>query len=441
MNKTWCLIPIGLLMLAACQTPTPSAPVAQATVTARPIVQVATSTAVPSVMPTVVPTSAPTATPTPTATLVAVTATVTPTDTLPSTLPASTSTPNVPTATSTKAPATRVTATTPVTPAATITPTAVTPTPTPTKAPTPIGPATREVYVNSDGVNLRAAPGTNENVLQVLTQGSHLIALDQPTAPDASGIAWQNVRTNDGRSGWVAAQLLSAATPTPTPALSPTGTPVVTPSAQAGYVYVSSIDGLNLRAGHSATSSIIAQLINGQRLQTNGLGFGPDPDGLKWLNVKTADGLVGWASADYLSTEVPSVKPAEPPANEQAIANELLRRTNALRQQNGLPPYTVDLGLNQLALGHSEYMSQNGLTHNDAEGRSATKRLAGFGYGGRPTENIYFSGDFEDAWTFWSTDPDHKPNLLNTVNTVIGIGVMKVGFIYYLTQDFAVPPQ
>jgi uncharacterized protein YkwD len=281
----------------------------------------------------------------------------------------------------------------------------------------------------------------------VLTQGTHLTALDQPTVPDAGGIAWQNVRTDDGRSGWVAAQLLSAATatPTPPPPPAPSGTPsadpTVTPIEQAGYVYVISVDGLNLRADHTASSNIIAQLANGQRLQTNGLGLGPDAQGLKWLNVKTADGTLGWVAADYVSTEVPSVEPAQLPTNEAAIAAELLRRTNALRQQNGLPPYTVDPGLTMLALAHSEYMSQNGLTHNDGEGQSASKRLTGHGYGGRPTENIYFSGDFEDAWNYWSSDPPHLQNLLNPVNTAIGIGVLKAGFIYYLTQDFAVPPQ
>jgi uncharacterized protein YkwD len=281
-------------------------------------------------------------------------------------------------------------------------------------------------------------------VLQVLTQGTRLIASDAPTAPDAGGIAWQKVQTDDGRSGWVAAQFLSAATPTPTPPPAPpaaSGTPVVTPIAQSGYVYVSSVNGLNLRADHSASSNVIVQLANGQRLQTNGLGFGPDDQGVKWLNVKADDGTLGWVAAEYVSTQVPSVKPADPPANEQAIADELLRRTNTLRQQNGLRPYAVDPGLTMLALTHSEYMSQNGLTHNDATGQSASKRLAGYGYGGQPTENIYYSGDFEDAWQYWSTDVPHLQNLLNTVNTVIGIGVVKVGYIYYLTQDFAVPPK
>jgi uncharacterized protein YkwD len=229
--------------------------------------------------------------------------------------------------------------------------------------------------------------------------------------------------------------------PTPTPAPSPSDTPVVTPIASAGYVYVISVDGLNLRADHSVSSNVIAQLANGQRLQTNGLSLGPDDQGIQWLNVKTDDEKEGWVAADYVSTEVPSVEPAEPPANEQAIADELLRRTNALRQQNGLLPYTVDPGLTTMALAHSEYMSQNGLTHNDAEGRSASKRLANLGYRGQPTENIYFGGDIETVWEYWSTDLPHLQNLLNPVNTVIGIGVLKVGFITYFTQDFAIPPQ
>lgn len=400
MSKTWCLIPIGLLMLSACQTPTPTAQGVKATATPRPIVQAATSTVVP---PTGAPTATPMPTKTPTATSVAVTTTVTPTATITST----------PTATATPAPIQ-------------------------TTAPT-----TREVYVSGDSANFRDAPGTTATVLQVLPQGTRLIALDAPTAPDAGGIIWQNVRTDAGRSGWVAAQLLSAATSTPAP--SPTGAPsaesTVTPIAAAGYVYVISVDGLNLRADHSVTSNVIVQLANGQRLQTNGLGLGPDDQGVQWLNVKTADGTLGWVAADYVSTEVPSVEPAQPPVNERDIPAELLRRTNALRQQTGLPPYTVDAGLTGLALAHSEYMSQNGLTHNDAEGRSASKRLAGYGYGGRPTENIFFGGDIEVVWEYWSTDPPHLQNLLNPVNIAIGIGVLKVGFIIYFTQDFAVPPQ
>ena len=331
MNKTGYLIPMVLLMLSACQTPTPSAPVARATATLRPIVQVATITAVPpspTASPTSAPTSAPTGAPTksPTATALAVTATVTPTATVTST------------------------------------------------------------------------PATSTPI---------------------------------------------AATTAPTPAAPPSTEPAVTSIAPAGYVYVISMDGLNLRADHTVSSNILAALANGQRLQTNGLGFGPDDQGIQWLNVKTDDGALGWVAADYVSTQVPSVSPAQPPVNDSAIAAELLRRTNDLRQQNGLPPYIMNNDLLALALAHSQYMAQNGITHSGDGGVSAKARIQNAGYGaGNPTENIYGGqATIEDAWDYWKSDPPHLRNLLDPVNTVIGIGVYQAGLATYYTQDFGKPAQ
>ncbi len=410
MLRAGVLISIGLLALAACQTPTPAAPTAGATATARPIVA-ATST----------PTAAPPSTPVPTATTAAATPTTAPTANATSTAE--------PTQATTPAPTTAPTANA----TSTAEPTqAATPTPAPTSIPaTPAAPATRTVFVNADNVNFRDGPSTTANVILVLAQDTPLTAIGQPTPPDTGGLAWQAVQTSDGRSGWVAAQLLSdtaPAAPTPT-------------SVAPGYVYVASINGLNLRADHAASSPVLVTLANGQRLQTNGLNFGPDSDGITWLNVKTDDNREGWVSAEFVDTTVPSVKPAAPPTNEADIAAELLRRTNALRQQYNLPPYALDAGLTALALEHSQYMAQNGITHIGAGGLSASKRIANQGYGGRPTENIYGGlASIEDAWKYWSEDPPHLQNLLNEVNTLIGIGVYNAGpGIYYYTQDFAGP--
>ena len=398
MRRGGILISIGLLALTACQTSPPVVPAA--TVTARPIVSAATNT--PASTSTVAPTAtaAPMNTPAPTATSAATAS------------PSATATPE---------------ATATATPAATAT---ATPPPTPTESSTP---GTRTVFVNADSANFRDGPSTAANVILVLAQGTTLTAIDQPTAPDANGNAWQNVQTADGRSGWVAAQLLSDSAPA-APATTPTSVP-------PGYVYVASTDGLNLRADHASSSQVLATLANGQRLQTNGLNFGPDPEGITWLNVKTDDERIGWVSAQFVDTTVPSVKPAEPPTNEADIAAELLRRTNALRQQNGLPPYSLDAGLNKLALEHSQYMAQNGISHIGANGLSASKRIANMGYSGRPTENIYGGlTTIEEVWKYWSEDPPHRDNLLNSVNTLIGIGVYKAGpGVYYYTQDFAGP--
>ena len=373
------------------------------------------------------PTSAPTAVPT----RVAAVAT--------NTIPPSATVTSQPTATPTDTPLPTSTPTTVAT-------SAPAPTATPTNTPTP---AAREVYVNSNnGLNLRADPSSTAAVLRTLDPGTPLTAIDAANPPDASGIAWQNVRTDDGQSGWVAAQYLvdtkpvaAVPTATPLPTLSPDATPVVTPIAASGYVYVAASDGLNLRADKSAAAQLLATLANGQRLQTNGLGFGPDADGITWLNVKTDGGQEGWVSAAFVTDQVPSVATPAPIANDSGTAAEILRRTNELRQQNNLPPLILNDDLNRLALSHSQYMAQNGITHSDAGGLSPRQRITNAGYGSPYASENIFGGQasVDDAWQYWSTDQPHLQNLLTSYNNVVGIGVYQTGFMIYYTMDFGKP--
>jgi uncharacterized protein YkwD len=312
-------------------------------------------------------------------------------------------------------------------------------------------PATREVYVNSDnGLNLRADPSSTATLLRTLDRGTLLTAIGAANPPDAGGIAWQNVRTADGQSGWVAAQFLidtkpvaAAPTATPLPTLPPDATLVVTPIAPSGYVYVASPEGLNLRADKSASAQLLAALANGQRLQTNGLGFGPDANGITWLNVKTDSDQEGWVAAAFVTDKVPSVATPAPAVNVSDAVAEILRRTNELRRQNGVPEVTLIEDLNHIALEHSQYMAQNGISHTGAGGLSAKQRIINAGYGvGRPTENIYGGqASIDDAWGYWVTDPPHRDVLLNAFNTVVGIGVYKTGFMTYYTMDFGKPAQ
>ncbi len=332
---------------------------------------------------------------------------------------------------------------------------AETPTPAPTATPTATAtPVTREVYVNSDnGLNLRADPSSSGTVLRTLARGTRLAAIGAANPPDVSGITWQNVRTDDGQSGWVAAQFLIDAQPvavaptatpltaTPPTALPPGATPVVTPIAASGYVYVASPEGLNLRADKSASSQLLTTLANGQRLQTNGLGFGPDENGITWLNVKTDDGVEGWVSAAFVTDQVPSIATPAPAVNVADAVAEILRRTNLLRQQNSLPPLVLIDDLTRLALEHSQYMAQNGITHTGAGGLSPRQRITNAGYGSLYASENIFGGQasVDDAWQFWSTDPVHLQNLLTLYNTVTGIGVYKTGFMIYYTMDFGKP--
>jgi uncharacterized protein YkwD/uncharacterized protein YgiM (DUF1202 family) len=378
-----------------------------------------------SAPPTSAPTSAPTA--------VAAAATNT-------ARPAATATP-LPTATSTNVPSPTVTPTA----AETLTPA---PTATPTATPAP---AVREVVVNADnGLNLRAEPSSTASLLRTLVNGIRLTAIGTANPPDASGIAWQNVQTADGQAGWVAAQFLADTQPAATapevtpPALpAPGATSVVTPIVASGYIYVAAPDGLNLRADKSASAQLLATLANGQRLQTNGLGFGPDDNGITWLNVKTDDGMVGWVAAAFITDIVPSVATPAPAANVSDAVADIFRRTNELRQQNTLPPLVLSDDLNQLALKHSEYMAQNGISHVGAGGLSPRQRITNAGYGSPYASENIFGGQatVDDAWSYWSTDPPHLQNLLTHTNTVVGIGVYKTGLMTYYTMDFGIPAQ
>jgi uncharacterized protein YkwD len=317
---------------------------------------------------------------------------------------------------------------------------------TPTATPTP---DTHEVYVNSaNGLNLRSEPSSTGTVLRTLDPGTRLTAIGAANPPDASGIAWQNVRTDDGQSGWVAVQFLidskpMAAAPTATPptALPPGATPVVTPITASGFIYVAAPNGLNLRADKSASSQLVTTLANGQRLQTNGLGFGPDENGITWLNVKTDDNLEGWVSAAFVTDQVPSVATPAPAVNVSDAVTDILRRTNLLRQQNNLPPLILIDDLNRLALDHSQYMAQNGISHTGAGGLSPRQRITNAGYGSPYASENIFGGQssVDDAWQFWSTDPVHLQNLLTVYNNVVGIGVYKTGFMTYYTMDFGKP--
>jgi uncharacterized protein YkwD len=84
------------------------------------------------------------------------------------------------------------------------------------------------VYViATSGLNLRAQPNSTAAVVAMLKYGQRLTALAPKTAPDAGGVAWQNVRTETNQSGWAAADYLSATPPvTTSTAITPTGAPV-----------------------------------------------------------------------------------------------------------------------------------------------------------------------------------------------------------------------
>ena len=182
------------------------------------------------------------------------------------------------------------------------------PSPTPADTPTPAAtptPAPAEVWVNAaNGLNLRAEAKADAKLVATLKDKQHLVAIGPATAPDAGGITWQNVRTDDGQVGWVSAQFLTKTNPA-----SPTSAPTAAaPAASTGEAWVSATDGLNLRAQASTTSTLVALLPFGTHLALTGAPTGPDAGGITWQNVRTDDGKIGFVSTQFVSTTKPATR-------------------------------------------------------------------------------------------------------------------------------------
>ena len=72
------------------------------------------------------------------------------------------------------------------------------------------------VYVNSaDGLNLRADKDSTAQVLVTLANGQRLHSQDVRFGPDARGLMWLEVKTDDGQAGWVAAEYVTDQEPAP----------------------------------------------------------------------------------------------------------------------------------------------------------------------------------------------------------------------------------
>lgn len=141
------------------------------------------------------------------------------------------------------------------------------------------------------------------------------------------------------------------------------------------------------------------------------------------------------------SVVAPPPTPAPNPALDAIV--DLLNRANALRAQDGLPPYKLNDKLNASAQRHSQDMANTGsIDHTGSDGSTVRQRVLDTGYEAQFTgENIYGGmATVDDAWDYWVNDPLHRANLLDKLFTGIGISVVKGsrGTFYY-TMDLARP--
>jgi hypothetical protein len=129
-------------------------------------------------------------------------------------------------------------------------------------------------------------------------------------------------------------------------------------------------------------------------------------------------------------------------------AGQILARINALRTQNGLPPFDFNSQLAASAQQHSDDMAATGnISHTGSDGSSIDSRIQASGYGrwrgfGLWGENIYGGqlASVDAAWNFWINSQVHRANLLNPRYREVGIGVSQSGNGTYYTLNFGAQP-
>lgn len=150
----------------------------------------------------------------------------------------------------------------------------------------PIGTA---IVVTTDWLNLRDGFGLDAPVIDVLPYGTTATVNGYPADGPLDGYTWYLIDTDDGRTGWVAADFVS-------PAGEPGGDPGGNPGG--GATATVNTDALNIRANVGLGADIIGVLAWGTPVTITG---GPiNTDGYSWYEVIT-DGPSGWVAGEFLA--------------------------------------------------------------------------------------------------------------------------------------------
>jgi cell wall-associated NlpC family hydrolase len=200
-------------------------------------------------------------------------------------------------------------------------------------------------YTEGDGVNVRAAPGINTDILTTLPEGFAVAVTDDLLILD-DGSSWYAITTEtyEGTAtGWVSADYLTSAAPV---IIEP---PDDSDDAARGVPLVLDTGGeeLNLRVAPALDAYVDAAIPDGALVEILAPAF-VDVDGNVWSPVRY-DGIAGYSATAYL-TESPSSAPeADALATEAeaddaglAIADEALDYLGSPYLWNGSTPDGFD---------------------------------------------------------------------------------------------------
>ena len=154
------------------------------------------------------------------------------------------------------------------------------------------------VNVNT-AVNMRSGASTSTALIGTVAKGTKCEVLGK------SG-DWYQVKTPQGKIGYIRGDYLKveSVTVTPTPTPTPTATPTVTPTPTATptpeikqvATVVNVNTAVNMRSGASTSTALIGTVAKGTKCEV--LGKSGD-----WYQVKTPQGKIGYIRGDYLKVE------------------------------------------------------------------------------------------------------------------------------------------
>jgi hypothetical protein len=124
---------------------------------------------------------------------------------------------------------------------------------------------------------------------------------------------------------------------------------------------------------------------------------------------------------------------------EPAAESWMVGAVNSERAKAGLPALEVDARLTDIARKHSVRMSQEGELSHQFTGEPVVRdRVSStgmrFNFSG---ENVAYDSKVESAFSGLMLSPKHHENIMKPEYNAIGIGIVRKGARYYVTQDFA----
>ena len=141
-----------------------------------------------------------------------------------------------------------------------------------------------------------------------------------------------------------------------------------------------------------------------------------------------------FALATTLSVAVTVAQQFDDQAEQQ-----LAQMLNLERARAGLPSLQVDDRLTQAARAHSVLMARaKQLTHQFPGEPPLPRRLAATNLRfNRDAENVAYDYSVQPAHDGLMKSPPHRANMLSPKFNTVGIGVLRAGDVFWLTQDFA----